>query len=350
MKDIDTLLKEVKRIHFIGIGGSGMCPLAEILLSLGYQLSGSDNNDTETFRRIEKEGAKVYLGQTKANLTPDIQLVIYTNAILKGNEELEWAKTHYPCFERAELLGAMSRIFSNCIGISGTHGKTTTTYLLKAILEQELGAKVGLIGTNQDLIGDEVVPTERTTPESLELQELFARMRSAGCTHVVMEASSHALALDRVYGIHYAVGIFTNLTQDHLDFHKTMEAYCDAKAILFQNCDVGVCNADDPWTERLLQNAACRQYFYAEHAAADLRAEHITLAADHIAFDAVTKDSRTPIKVGIPGGFMVYNTLDVLGAALALGVPLEKSARVLAAVPHVKGWKWSPHRERTTRS
>ena len=170
------------------------------------------------------------------------------------------------------------------VAVTGTNGKTTTTYLLKAILEQELGAKVGLIGTNQDLIGDEVVPTERTTPESLELQELFARMRSAGCTHVVMEASSHALALDRVYGIHYAVGIFTNLTQDHLDFHKTMEAYCDAKAILFQNCDVGVCNADDPWTERLLQNAACRQYFYAEHAAADLRAEHITLAADHIAF------------------------------------------------------------------
>ena len=134
MKDIDTLLKEVKRIHFIGIGGSGMCPLAEILLSLGYQLSGSDNNDTETFRRIEKEGAKVYLGQTKANLTPDIQLVIYTNAILKGNEELEWAKAHYPCFERAELLGAMSRIFSNCIGISGTHGKTTTSSMLAHIL------------------------------------------------------------------------------------------------------------------------------------------------------------------------------------------------------------------------
>ena len=134
MKDIDTLLKEVKRIHFIGIGGSGMCPLAEILLSLGYQLSGSDNNDTETFRRIEKEGAKVYLGQTKANLTPDIQLVIYTNAILEGNEELEWAKTHYPCFERAELLGAMSRIFSNCIGISGTHGKTTTSSMTTQVL------------------------------------------------------------------------------------------------------------------------------------------------------------------------------------------------------------------------
>ena len=223
------------------------------------------------------------------------------------------------------------------LAVTGTNGKTTTTYLLKAMLEGCLHTKVGLIGTNQNLIGEESLPAHRTTPESYEVQELLREMADAGCTHVVMEASSHALALDRVYGIHYAVGIFTNLTQDHLDFHKTMEAYCDAKAILFQNCDVGVCNADDPWTERLLQNAACRQYFYAEHAAADLRAEHITLAADHIAFDAVTKDSRTPIKVGIPGGFMVYNTLDVLGAALALGVPLEKSARVLAAVPHVKG-------------
>ncbi len=134
------------------------------------------------------------------------------------------------------------------IGVTGTNGKTTTTYLLKSILEQARGAKVGLIGTNQNMIGEEVLPTERTTPESFALQGLLARMRDAGCTHVVMEVSSHALALDRVYGIHYAVGIFTNLTQDHLDFHKTMEEYCDAKALLFQACDVGVVNADDPWT------------------------------------------------------------------------------------------------------
>ena len=223
------------------------------------------------------------------------------------------------------------------VAVTGTNGKTSTTYLLKAVLERELGAKVGLIGTNQDMVGDEVIPTERTTPESLELQELFARMRDAGCTHVVMEASSHALFLKRVYGIRFAVGIFTNLTQDHLDFHKTMEAYCDAKAILFQNCEVGVYNADDPWAARLLQNATCRRYSYGERAGADLRAEDIVLAADHIAFDAVTKDGRTPVKVGIPGRFMVYNTLDVLVAALALGVPLEQSTRALATVPHVKG-------------
>ena len=221
--------------------------------------------------------------------------------------------------------------------VTGTNGKTTTTYLLKAILEQASGAKVGLIGTNQNMIGSEVIPTERTTPESFEVQRLFAQMRDAGCTHVVMEASSHALVLDRIYGVHYAVGIFTNLTQDHLDFHKTMEAYCDAKAILFQNCDTGVCNADDPWTARLLKDAACRKFFYAEKAEADLRAEDVCLAADHIAFTAVTKEERVPVRVNIPGGFMVYNTLDVLGAAMALGISLEKSAAVLARVPHVKG-------------
>ena len=223
------------------------------------------------------------------------------------------------------------------VAVTGTNGKTTTTYLLKSILEQALGAKVGLIGTNQNMIGDEVIPTERTTPESFELQKLFAQMRDAGCTHVVMEASSHALALDRVYGVHYAVGIFTNLTQDHLDFHKTMESYCDAKAILFRNCDTGVCNADDPWTDRLLAEATCRKFTYSEKAPSDLRAEDICLEADHIAFTAVTADQRVPIRVNIPGGFMVYNTLDVLGAALALGISLEKSAEVLAGVPHVKG-------------
>jgi UDP-N-acetylmuramoyl-L-alanyl-D-glutamate--2,6-diaminopimelate ligase len=221
--------------------------------------------------------------------------------------------------------------------VTGTNGKTTTTYLLKAILEQAAGAKVGLIGTNQNMIGSEILPTDRTTPESFELQRLFAGMRDAGCTHVVMEVSSHALALDRVYGVHYAVGIFTNLTQDHLDFHKTMEAYCDAKGILFQNCDVGVYNADDPWSERLMEGAACRKYSYGEREGADLRAENISLSASGVMFDAVVNSRRVPIKVGIPGGFMVYNTLDVLGAALALGISVENSARVLAGVPHVKG-------------
>ena len=143
------------------------------------------------------------------------------------------------------------------IGITGTNGKTSSTLLLKHVLETARGAKVGLIGTMANLIGDEVVPTERTTPESFELQALFAKMRDAGCQYVVMEVSSHAVALERVGGVHFHVAAFTNLTEDHLDFHKTMEAYCDAKAALFARCDKAVANQDDPWFSRICSGAKC---------------------------------------------------------------------------------------------
>ena len=223
-------------------------------------------------------------------------------------------------------------------GVTGTNGKTTTTYLLKAVLERGLGAKVGLIGTNQNMIGGEILPTERTTPESFELQGLFARMYAEGCTHVVMEVSSHALALDRVYGVPYAVGVFTNLTQDHLDFHETMENYCGAKAILFDNCKAGAFNADDPWTEKIVEHAACTRFFFGvKDSEADLRAEDVVLASDHISYTAVHGEQRIPVRVGIPGGFTVYNTLDALAAGILLGVPLERGAEILRTVPPIKG-------------
>ena len=220
-------------------------------------------------------------------------------------------------------------------GVTGTNGKTTSTYLLKTILESR-GAKVGLIGTNQNMIGDEIVETERTTPESLELQALLRDMADAGCTHVVMEVSSHALSLERVFGIHYAAALFTNLTQDHLDFHGTMEAYCDAKALLFRRCDTGVYNRDDPWAERLMADAACRRLSFGEREG-DLRPENIRLFADHIEFTAVHGGERAEITLGIPGAFTVHNALGVLGLALALGIPLAESARALAAAKPVKG-------------
>ena len=141
------------------------------------------------------------------------------------------------------------------VGITGTNGKTSSTYLLKTVLEKTLGAKVGLIGTIQNMIGDQVLETERTTPESFELQKLFYEMKQAGCTHVIMEVSSHSLVLDRVAGIRFQVGVFTNLTQDHLDFHKTMEEYRKAKAILFRRCAIGVFNGDDEATPKILETA-----------------------------------------------------------------------------------------------
>ena len=223
------------------------------------------------------------------------------------------------------------------LGVTGTNGKTTTTYLLKEILERTQKAKVGLIGTNQNMIGREVLHTERTTPESFELQALFRSMADAGCTHVVMEVSSHALCLKRVAGIQFAVGVFTNLSQDHLDFHETMENYCDAKALLFRNCDAGVVNAADPWTPRLLRDSTCKVFTFSSTGPADLRAEDVVLSEDRVAFTTVCQGARVPVQVNIPGHFMVDNALDVLGAALALGIPLEESAAVLARVPHVKG-------------
>ena len=223
------------------------------------------------------------------------------------------------------------------VGVTGTNGKTTSTYLIKSILEKKAGAKVGLIGTIQNMIGDQVIPTERTTPESFELQRLFRQMADAGCTHVVMEVSSHALALDRVYDIPFAVAVFTNLTQDHLDFHKTMEHYCDAKALLFRQCDTAVYNADDPWHERLLRGSTCRRFSYGVESEADLRAKNVRLTAGSVAFDAEADTEWTPVEVGIPGPFTVYNTLDAMAVCYNLGVSLQDCADALRQGHGVKG-------------
>ena len=224
------------------------------------------------------------------------------------------------------------------IGVTGTNGKTTVTYLLKTVLEKTLGAKVGLIGTIQNMIGDEVLPTERTTPESLELQKLFAEMRDAGCTHVVMEVSSHALALSRVDGVHFKVGVFTNLTEDHLDFHKTMLDYCDAKAMLFRRCDIGVMNLDDLYCDRIRRQASCRMLTYStKDNAADLVAKNIRLHADRVETDVVTGNEISRAELGIPGAFSVYNALSVIGTGLALGIPLAELTAALRTARGVKG-------------
>ena len=222
------------------------------------------------------------------------------------------------------------------IGVTGTNGKTSTTLLLKQVLEKTLGAKVGLIGTVENMVGQEVIPTERTTPESLELQQLFDRMQRAGCSHVVMEVSSHALTLDRVGGVRFDVAAFTNLTEDHLDFHKTMDAYCDAKAELFARCDRAVINIDDSYAYRMQEKAACPVIRTSCHVA-DLYATDVVMEAEGISFTAVAGEKRVPVSLPIPGKFTVYNALSVIGIALQLGVSLEDSARALATVYGVKG-------------
>ena len=160
---------------------------------------------------------------------------------------------------RRAMAAAAGNLYGNpsrrmkMIGVTGTNGKTTTTNLIKTVLEETLGVKVGLIGTNRNMIGSEEFETDRTTPDCLELQALLRQMADEGCEYVVMEVSSHALYLDRVYGIRFMEGIFTNLTEDHLDFHRTMEEYAKAKSRLFTMCDRAIINIDDPWSDTMLK-------------------------------------------------------------------------------------------------
>ncbi len=223
------------------------------------------------------------------------------------------------------------------VGVTGTNGKTTSTILIKHLLEDSLGAKVGLVGTISNWIGDEELPTERTTPESYDLQELFYKMVQAGCTHAVMEVSSHALALDRVAGVHFQAGLFTNLTQDHLDFHKTMEAYAGAKALLFERCDKAAVNAGDPWAGFMLERAKCPVLTYSAKGDADLRAEDITLAATGVAFTAAEGGERVSVRLGVPGAFSVENALTAIAAGRLLGVSLSQCAASLGRARGVKG-------------
>ena len=223
------------------------------------------------------------------------------------------------------------------IGITGTNGKTSSTLLLKHILETVLGAKVGLIGTMENLIGQEAIPTERTTPESLELQQLFGRMRDAGCSHVIMEVSSHALTLERVGGVTFDVAAFTNLTEDHLDFHKTMENYCDAKAMLFQRCVKAVANQDDPWFDRMCGKATCDLLTTSVQTEKGLYAKNLELLSDGISFTATCGDVKTQVNLPIPGKFTVYNAMTALGCAMQLGITLEDAAKALATAKGVKG-------------
>ncbi len=223
------------------------------------------------------------------------------------------------------------------IGITGTNGKTSSTLLLKHILEQVQGAKVGLVGTMGNMIGDVAVPGDRTTPESFALQELLAKMRDAGCSHVIMEVSSHAIALDRVAGLHYTVAAFTNLTEDHLDFHKTMENYCDTKAELFCRCDKAVYNRDDTWFDRITKDAACESLTASVKGNGELNAEELELLSDGISFAAVYGGERVPVCLPIPGKFSVYNALTALGCAMQLGISLSDAAAALKTAKGVKG-------------
>ncbi len=223
------------------------------------------------------------------------------------------------------------------IGVTGTNGKTTTTCLIKSVLEQ-LGRKVGLIGTIQNMIGDEVIPTENTTPDARDLHALLRRMADEGCEYVVMEVSSHALDQKRVWGLHFVAGVFTNLTQDHLDYHITMENYVHAKRKLFDVSDIAIVNSDDEWAKVMLEGVTCKTASFAvDDTSADFTSKAINYRPDGAVFELLSKSRIGRVKIATPGRFSVYNVLAAASTLIELGFDFEKVCEALSKAKGVKG-------------
>ncbi len=229
------------------------------------------------------------------------------------------------------------------VGVTGTNGKTTTTYVCKALLEA-VGRKVGLIGTVAYQIGNTTIPAAHTTPGALELQQLLARMVKEGCTTAVMEVSSHALAQDRTSGCEYDVAVFSNLTQDHLDFHKTMEEYFQAKLRLFTGLTGSrkpnkraVINLDDSYGARIVALCPAPVWTYGLRANADLRAEAVRLSLQGTTFTAATPFGTFPIASHLVGEHNVYNLLAAIGVALHEGATPDEIQSAVAQVTNVPG-------------
>lgn len=207
------------------------------------------------------------------------------------------------------------------IGITGTNGKTTSTFMIKSILE-EAGYKVGVIGTIANYIGNKKLPAHRTTPESIELHKLFNDMVAEKVDYCVMEVSSHSLSLDRVYGLSFNQGIFTNLTQDHLDFHKTFENYYEAKLILFKNSNNTIINIDDAYGKKIYEDISCNKTTYSTVINSDVMAHNIKMHARGIDFNIKTTTSTIGINMSMPGMYNVYNALGCAAACLNEGISL----------------------------
>lgn len=228
------------------------------------------------------------------------------------------------------------------IGITGTNGKTTTSHLIEKIFA-DAGQKTGLVGTMYTKIADQINETKNTTPESLTLQKTFQQMVKAGVDTAVMEVSSHALDLGRVHGCDYDVAVFTNLTQDHLDYHKTMDEYKRAKSLLFAQLGntfdhhkpkFSILNADDPASDMYRRSTAAQVVTYGIDKAADIKAENIQMTSSGTKFDLIVQTEKYPIQMQLIGKFSVYNVLASIAASLVSGIEINS---VILSIERVTG-------------
>lgn len=306
-----TVEKEVNHIQY----DSRKVNEGDLFVCLtGFEVDGHDYAN----KAIEA-GAKVVLCEKKIDIKSEGVTVLLVN---EGRKALATMSANYYGHPTKSL---------KLIGVTGTNGKTTTVYLLKSMLEKA-GKKVGLVGTIANYIGENKLKSERTTPESLELQKLFKDMVDANCEYCVMEVSSHSLQLDRVYGCEFEVGIFTNLTRDHLDFHKSFDNYYNAKFKLFERSKASVINVDDDYGYRVLKDVEKLEN-------KEIKTYSINNNSDFKASDLMLKEGDIHFKINgeefnsvLPGEYNVYNALGAVGAMSILGISNESIRKGLLDV------------------
>lgn len=287
-----------------------------------FAITGFSTDGHKFIPKAVENGAKVVVIERDVELIEGVTYIKVDN----GRKALAMASCNFYDHPSRKM---------KLIGITGTNGKTTSAFMIKGILEAA-GYKVGLIGTIANYIGNEELHAERTTPESLELQELFSKMVDAGVDYCVMEVSSHSLDLYRVYGTQFEEGIFTNLTQDHLDFHKTFENYYKAKAKLFNISKNSIINVDDEYGKRLIKevtmNNTSKVTTYSIEEGSDLKGENIDLEATGMIFHLEINSEMKKVCLSIPGRYNVYNALGCIGAALNEGIHIDVIIDALAMV------------------
>ena len=324
--------------------------LRRVLEGLDYKVSGSPLSE---IRGISYDSRTVRPGDLFVAISGmQVDGHNYVDEVAKKGASAVLVERYFPDLDLPQVitentryaLGLVSANFYDhphqklrILGVTGTNGKTTTTYLVKSILEQA-GYKVGLIGTIQTLIGDMALESARTTPESLDLQRIFSEMLDEQTDFAIMEVSSHALDLHRTAGVIFAGTLFTNLSQDHLDFHPSMEAYFAAKAKLFlnQKCP-SVLNVDDPWGAKLQGLIPSRAVTYGVEAPADFWAGNIQLENGGVSYILNTEIGQITINLQLTGYFNVYNSLGAAALCFSQGVSLEAIKAGLQAVAGVPG-------------
>ena len=305
MPDIEKLLKEVKRIHFIGIGGSGMCPLAEILHHEGYILSGSDNNESDILERIKKLGIKVMMGQKAENIE-GAEMIVYSAAIMDTNEELQAAlNSGIPTFKRSELLGAVTHMYDDCICVCGTHGKTTVTSMLTQILVSSKKDPSAVIGGKLPLI------------DSYGL--------AGNSEHMVCEACEFK---DTFLDLYPDTAVILNIDEDHLDYFGTLENIIKSfNKFSLKTSNTIIYNGDDENTLKAIENITDKKMIsFGFKDTNDYYVENLNAnGSAFYSFDVCTKGQVLGhIKLSIPGKHNVINALAAVSAAINSGVTIDE--------------------------